>query len=101
MSEYPDNFNELPDSINTVKALREGDPTLWSPRDALIHVLKRIDAGEIIGDNLIVIYETKDEDDPYLATTIIRSYKQERSTLLVGMLEEAKQMILTETDDED
>jgi len=99
MNGYPDDFNELPDSITAMKAIRKNDYSEWTPRDTLIHLLKKIDAGEKIGENLLVVYEEEDEDGP--ATCLLCASKEMRDTLLVGMLEEAKQMVVNGDKDED
>lgn len=48
-------FAGYPVSVNETRAERAGDASLWSPREALIAVLRDIDAGVKV-DVLIVAY---------------------------------------------
>ena len=55
-----DDFSNHPPSITEVRAERNEDGTLWTPRDVLIATLRRIDNGENV-DALIVAWRTKHE----------------------------------------
>lgn len=50
-----DNFKDAPPSITELRAHKNGDGSLWTPRDALINLLRDIDNGLNV-DILIVAY---------------------------------------------
>ena len=53
-------MTEDPISLGTVRAEREGNAAAWSPRDVLVDCLKRIDAGTIAPDAIVVVWREKD-----------------------------------------
>lgn len=56
-----DDFSAHPPSITEIKASRSQSCAAWTPRDALIDLLRRIDAGEANLDALVIAYrETND-----------------------------------------
>jgi hypothetical protein len=57
-----DNFANHPKSIGEIRAEKEGDGSLWSPRDALIELLRKIDSGEIEIDCAVLVYGKIHED---------------------------------------
>lgn len=40
-------YTKEPISLSEVKAIKNGDCTLWTPRDALVNLLRDVDSGEI------------------------------------------------------
>jgi len=66
MSDYKDH----PVSITEARANREENSALWTPRDALISMLRDIDSGIINPDALVAICRTKDEDGNYRTTFV-------------------------------
>lgn len=50
-----DDFRDAPITISEARAKRSGNAQDWTPRDALVHVLRQIDSGEIVLDDVIVI----------------------------------------------
>lgn len=56
-------YSSAPQSITEIRADREGDMRIWTPRDVLVSTLRALDAGDIAPDALVVIYRTKLEDD--------------------------------------
>lgn len=56
------NFAEYPVSITTHKATMNCDAALWTPRDALIDMLRRIDRGEIVPRALIIAVDFEDSN---------------------------------------
>lgn len=50
-----DNYKDHPKSITEIKANKERDGSLWTPRDALINILRDIDEGRKI-DNLVICF---------------------------------------------
>ncbi len=57
-----ENFAEHPVSITEVKASRAHDGALWTPRDALIDMLRRIDSGQIKPRVALVAIDYEDSD---------------------------------------
>lgn len=51
-----ENFSNHPVSLAAVRAEKSGNGADWTPRDALIDILRQIDSGEIEPDALIVCY---------------------------------------------
>ena len=45
-----------PTNLNKERAERAGDNRLWKPEDMLREVLRRIEAGEITTDRMMVLY---------------------------------------------
>lgn len=43
-----------PHTITELRAQRESDSRLWTPRDALVYTLRRIDSGEISPDTVFI-----------------------------------------------
>lgn len=50
-----DDFSKAPLTITELRAKRSGNAEDWTPRDALVHVLRQIDSGELVADDVIVI----------------------------------------------
>jgi hypothetical protein len=51
-----DNFKNHPESLGEIRANRENSSAPWTPRDALIQVLRMIDSGEVKPDVLVVAW---------------------------------------------
>jgi len=64
MTDYPENFADYPQSLNDIKSNRSRNCADWTPRDALIDVLRIIDSlGEnTVCENLVIVYRLKHED---------------------------------------
>lgn len=54
-----DSFSDYPRSVNEVRSHRTGNAADWTPRDALIHLLRQIDSGVVRPDALIVSLREK------------------------------------------
>lgn len=81
------NFANHPRSIAEIKAEQAADGKLWTPRDALIDTLRRIDAGEISPDALAIVWRQPCDDDT--DTTHFAQATPNGHTFL-GLLEMAK-----------
>jgi hypothetical protein len=57
-----DDFTDHPVSISEARASKEHDSRLWTPRDALINLLRDIDSGKVAPDALVCVYRATDED---------------------------------------
>lgn len=56
-----DNFSEAPPSIGEIRAAKEEDCSKWTPRDALVSVLRDIDSGKVNCKALVVCYTIETE----------------------------------------
>jgi len=56
-----DDFKDHPVSLTEARAGKVREANVWTPRDALIDLLRRIDGGEKL-DALIVVYRATQED---------------------------------------
>lgn len=56
-----ESFTNYPQSLNELRSRRSGNAADWSPRDALIQMLRDIDSGVIRPDALIVSFREKVE----------------------------------------
>jgi hypothetical protein len=56
-----DDFSNHPKSIGEIRSDKLGDGSLWSPRDALIDMLRSIDSGEFKPDALVIAWRWSPE----------------------------------------
>jgi hypothetical protein len=61
-------YSRIPQSISELRAKRQDKAKLWTPRDALVNTLRRIDSGEIDPVSLALILETETEYHSVIAT---------------------------------
>lgn len=57
-----DDFKNYPKSITEIKSDKSNKASDWTPRDALIDVLRMIDSGELVATSLIVCYREDSEE---------------------------------------
>lgn len=69
-----ENFADAPQTIAEIRSTKEHDGRLWAPRDALVAVLRDIDAGKIKVKN-VAICLTVEDDDGDTATEHVAAYK--------------------------
>lgn len=63
-------FKDYPKSITEIKADKTEDGSTWTPRDAVIAFLRRMDAGEFPGMDVLVIMGTwHPKDSPHTTHT--------------------------------
>jgi|GEM_PF-6812066 len=80
----PENFKDHPQSIGERRSEDAGNGALWTPREAMIHVLRLIDSGEIKPEALVVCWSESD-DKPGVKTTKFRASAPDPVTS-VGLL---------------
>lgn len=51
-----EDFSNMPISINEIKATTNRNGCMWTPRDALIDMLRNIDSGKLNPTRLIIVY---------------------------------------------
>lgn len=54
-----ESFTHYPQSLNEVRSARSGNAADWTPREALIQILRDLDSGAIQPDALIVSFREK------------------------------------------
>lgn len=57
-----DDFKNYPKSITEIKSDKSNKASDWTPRDALIDVLRMIDSGKLSPTSLIVCYREASEE---------------------------------------
>jgi hypothetical protein len=62
MSDPPETFADHPESIAEIRSDKTANGADWTPRDALISVLRQIDRGEINPSALIIAYHDRTAD---------------------------------------
>ena len=68
MTDEPTDYTKAPVSIAEHQARKHEKAKLWTPRDALINTLRRIDAGEFNAVSMVMVIETDSEYLSVLAT---------------------------------
>jgi hypothetical protein len=69
-----DDFKDYPPSITELKSERTKDAADWTPRDALICLLREIDSGQTIVTELVIAYVDKvDPSKPEIRRSIATS----------------------------
>lgn len=84
-------FADYPKSISEIKSDKTQDGGDWTPRDALISMLRDIDSGELSPDFAILIFGKLDENDAthtYFANATPNRY------ILMGLLEDFKRRLI-------
>lgn len=56
-------YSSARQSITEIRADREGDMRIWTPRDVLVSTLRALDAGDIAPDALVLVYRNRLEGD--------------------------------------
>jgi hypothetical protein len=79
-------FAGYPRSVNEWRARRSGDAADWSPREALIAVLRSLDEGVLQPDALVVCYREQREHGS--RSSFVAACPD--CTVMLGLLEAAK-----------
>lgn len=90
-----ESFANAPRTLAEERADRSHDPADWAPRDLLVQLLRRIDAGELEVSRLIVVYQ--EQDGPHRYKCCSRRAGVLTVTEEVGMLETAKHDLLQDS----
>jgi len=61
-----DDYTQEPVTLTEFRARKEGLATIWTVRDALVNTLRRIDAGEFVPENMVMVIETEEN---YISVT--------------------------------
>jgi hypothetical protein len=72
-------FSDYPPSVGEIKSGRSGKSADWTPREALLHVLREIDAGKLQPDVMVIAWSSK-QDNKRTA-----SYRQSASDSLLSL----------------
>jgi hypothetical protein len=82
-------FADAPKTIGEVRADKSQDPSHWTPRDVLVHILRELDSGKReMPKHLIVVSTVIDADGG--SRTGFTMATDGRATTALGMLEIAK-----------
>lgn len=85
-----ENYAEHPVSLTEAKATREHDGRLWTARDALIELLRRIDSGDVEVGAMVICYAEM-EDGKHATTRFSAAYSDFPTTL--GLLNRVAYML--------
>lgn len=86
-----DSYADTPVSVSEVRGLRSGECDKWTPRDVLVNLLRKIDAGEAAPEQLVLVYrEPADDGEGY--TNQVRVAAKDRIYTL-GLLTNAITMV--------
>lgn len=88
-----DDFSNHPTSIGEARAMRDRDGGAWTPREALVHLLRSIDSGEANPDTLTVIYREPCECGGFAVRHVTAA--QDGDTVL-GLLTRIKHIMIEE-----
>lgn len=89
-----DNFADTPQSITEIRAQKEGDGSIWTPRDVVIDWLRAYDAGEIVGCDALVICFRRDLEG-FKSKKVSYSQSSKDHHVLHGMLQVTQHYLLT------
>lgn len=83
-------YSDHPQTMGELRVGRTDDALDWSPRDALIRVLRRLDAGEIKPECLAVVYAQRMDEPGATKSAYATTMIQSGNALMVdGMLSRA------------
>lgn len=88
----PPDFSDHPISLAEARSEREGDASIWTPRDALINLLRDIDSGVTNPDALVCVYRFVD-DNGDLCSRFVQAGPDVHVSL--GLLERGKFSIIS------
>jgi hypothetical protein len=95
--EYPDDFTNYPKSFSELRSIKaaENTATIWTPRDCLVDMLRRIDGG-MKCDALVVSYRIPTETRGIARMAYLQAVPDNETA--VGLLFRAAQMISRDGD---
>ena len=86
-----DDHTNQPVSLNEVKAHKANNPGLWQPREMLLSILRRLDAGEIAPDHVMVLFAHDTENGNVCGFSQAGTYTPFTQ---IGMLQHAIQYLV-------
>lgn len=86
-----DDFSDAPVSIGEIRSERERDAAKWTPRDALVSLLREIDSGEVKSTAVVVLMRVE-YDDGSTAVRYVVATPSGDTTL--ALIEKAKHQII-------
>lgn len=60
-----EDFSNHPKSINDIRSDKSGKSEDWTPRDALVALLRDIDSGKQDVDQIVIVYAVKKDADAH------------------------------------
>lgn len=85
-----ESFADAPVPISEARSAREGDASLWSARDALVHMLRMIDQGREKPQALAILFFDEAGDARY------RIASDQKLSQTVGMIEMCKAQLMSD-----
>lgn len=64
-------YADAPRSFLEARSEKLADSSVWTPRDALISVLRQLDAGEMVPRELIVVWTEEQGDKTFNVNSVI------------------------------
>ncbi len=62
MDHYDQIYADAPRTITEIRSDKTGNSKDWTPRDALISILRDIDSGAIAVEQVVIVFATKEGD---------------------------------------
>ena len=87
-----DTFEEAPTSIAEARAAKTRDGAQWTPRDLLVKLLRDIDSGECVIDQMIVSYSSAGQSGYWNATPDL--------TTALGLLAQAQMSMFRDSENQ-
>lgn len=87
-----ENFANHPISIAQARAERAENGALWTPRDALIDMLRDLDSGKLAVEDICIVHRSRDPEGGFNIRFSIAGPSPR--AMIVGMLEWAKTTII-------
>lgn len=88
-------FKDHPKSITEARADKYNDGSMWSPRDALIALLREIDNGEIAVEHMVICFDRASEHEGRVTRSVsYRSAGPRSRHEAIGLVEASKGLML-------
>jgi hypothetical protein len=92
-----DEFKDAPVSITEFRAEKEDRASAWTPRDALIQMLREIDSGKCHPlENLVICFSWLDDEDCVCTSFKVASKVTNNLLPVIGLLERCKWRMLND-----
>lgn len=92
-----ESYASHPVSVAEIKSDRTDDPRVWTPRDALISLLREIDSGKVSPYSIAILFASRESDR---ATNFSYRISSPGIAETLGLIEGAKFLILTGANEE-
>jgi hypothetical protein len=90
-----ENFSNAPISLTEVKAHKERSSEPWTARDALVSLLRDIDAGKVKPSSIIIVYDMFNEKNNGSTTFYVAAVRGFHKA--IGMLTYCRWLMMDDT----